>query len=247
MGFFGRKRAEARRAQAKQFEHDINMVEMGYTQNKEMSLTEYNRNRKTIKQQNRYNTPENQMKRFEEAGLNPNLMYGQGSHGNQTETAKYQAPTVDYSEVANPELGANQVWGQSQDNLKNYLDISAQILDIGMQGAGLHQMQTVTNPNIRSQTDLQDQTTEVKRLDKHLLKNLHGLEDDNSPLGKQATKYNEQTQLKRDAEIEQLQNKAKIDYLQRELQRGDLDVQTRKIYQSWLDQAIKVGAIFFGK
>ena len=32
--------------------------------------------------QNAYNTPAEQMKRFKEAGLNPNLMYGQGSSGN---------------------------------------------------------------------------------------------------------------------------------------------------------------------
>ena len=32
--------------------------------------------------QNEYNTPANQMKRFEAAGLNPNLVYGQGSSGN---------------------------------------------------------------------------------------------------------------------------------------------------------------------
>lgn len=37
---------------------------------------------------NWYNSPENQMKRFEEAGLNPNLIYGQGTAGNQSGTPK---------------------------------------------------------------------------------------------------------------------------------------------------------------
>ena len=32
--------------------------------------------------QNQYNTPQNQMARFKEAGLNPHLIYGQGNPGN---------------------------------------------------------------------------------------------------------------------------------------------------------------------
>lgn len=34
--------------------------------------------------QNRYNTPENQVQRYRAAGLNPNLIYGQGTPGNAT-------------------------------------------------------------------------------------------------------------------------------------------------------------------
>lgn len=46
--------------------------------------------------QNEYNSPSAQMSRFKEAGLNPNLIYGQGSSGNATQLPKYSAPTVEY-------------------------------------------------------------------------------------------------------------------------------------------------------
>lgn len=41
-------------------------------------------NSQMLQKQLDYNTPKEQMKRFQEAGLNPNLIYGQGNPGNQT-------------------------------------------------------------------------------------------------------------------------------------------------------------------
>jgi len=52
------------------------------------------KNVELVKYQNEYNTPVNQMSRFAEAGLNPNLMYGQGTPGNQSDVAQYQAPDL---------------------------------------------------------------------------------------------------------------------------------------------------------
>lgn len=45
--------------------------------------------------QNEYNSPQAQMQRFAEAGLNPNLIYSQGSSGNNAQAAQKNAP--DYS------------------------------------------------------------------------------------------------------------------------------------------------------
>lgn len=45
-------------------------------------------NEKYIDQQNQYNTPEAQMKRYKRGGLNPNLIYQQGSSGNQSESVR---------------------------------------------------------------------------------------------------------------------------------------------------------------
>lgn len=51
-------------------------------------------------QQNEYNTPQSQMLRFQEAGLNPNLIYGQGNPGNQSSPQQYpETKTVDYSDM----------------------------------------------------------------------------------------------------------------------------------------------------
>lgn len=46
-------------------------------------------NQNFLAQQNEYNTPASQMKRFQAAGLNPNLIYGQGSPGNQSASLTY--------------------------------------------------------------------------------------------------------------------------------------------------------------
>ncbi|QCQ85050.1 DNA pilot protein [Blackfly microvirus SF02] len=46
------------------------------------------------KQQSAYNTPQNQMARYSEAGLNPNLIYGQGSSGDAQ-----SPPTIERAEI----------------------------------------------------------------------------------------------------------------------------------------------------
>lgn len=64
--------------------------------NKKEAELAYQREQEMIRQQNLYNSPAEQMKRFTDAGLNPNLIYGQGSSGNQTAIPKYQRPEQDY-------------------------------------------------------------------------------------------------------------------------------------------------------
>lgn len=68
--------------------------------------------------QNKYNTPFNQMKRFKDAGLNPNLIYGQGNPGNATGAPNFQvsahnspigAALEALTNVANLELIKSQV------------------------------------------------------------------------------------------------------------------------------------------
>lgn len=56
---------------------------LGFGSQYASSLLNYQNMEKLIDKQNAYNTPVNQMKRFEEAGLNPNLVYSLGNNGNQ--------------------------------------------------------------------------------------------------------------------------------------------------------------------
>jgi len=60
-------------------------------------LVGYIANRFSTKQQNAYNAPVAQMQRYRDAGLNPNLIYGQGTPGNQP--APVPVPEVDLSPV----------------------------------------------------------------------------------------------------------------------------------------------------
>lgn len=58
-------------------------------------------NERYLQMQLDYNTPANQMKRYQEAGLNPHLVYGQGSPGNQNAPLTYpDIKTTDYQRQA---------------------------------------------------------------------------------------------------------------------------------------------------
>ena len=65
------------------------LAKYGYEQEKEM-----------IREQNEYNSPAKQIERYKEAGLNPNLIYGNGqtSAGNQQGIAQYHAPKLNVPE-----------------------------------------------------------------------------------------------------------------------------------------------------
>lgn len=58
-----------------------------------------------------YNSPESQMKRFSDAGLNPHLVYGQGNPGNQSEPLK--APPVSHANYQNVLGGIAQTLNQT--------------------------------------------------------------------------------------------------------------------------------------
>lgn len=65
--------------------------------NMELAKYGYEQDQLAIDRQNAYNSPQNQMLRYTQAGLNPNLIYGSGtaSAGNQASSAKYDVPRVD--------------------------------------------------------------------------------------------------------------------------------------------------------
>jgi len=65
--------------------------------NKQMAAYQYSKDLEMWNRQNEYNSPENQMLRMKNAGLNPNLMYGHGTSGQATTMPKYNAPRIDYS------------------------------------------------------------------------------------------------------------------------------------------------------
>jgi len=54
--------------------------------------------------QNAYNTPASQMARFQDAGLNPNLIYGQGTHGNATSSVTSDKPRIHKPNYQLPKL-----------------------------------------------------------------------------------------------------------------------------------------------
>lgn len=65
----------------------------------------YQRSVEMWNQQNMYNSPQAQMQRYMEAGLNPHLIYGQGTPGNAVSPPQYQPANLQYRYEA-PQYGA---------------------------------------------------------------------------------------------------------------------------------------------
>jgi len=72
--------------------------------NKELQQYAYDLNMQQWHAQNLYNSPKAQMQRYKEAGLNPNLMYGQGSSGNASASPQMQAPTAGRHQTKMPKM-----------------------------------------------------------------------------------------------------------------------------------------------
>lgn len=88
-----------------------NLIQSGAQRRENRSLAEFQdaANQRYLDQQLEYNTPKNQMARFQEAGLNPHLIYGQGNPGSQS--APLQHPGVkprDFSQMLNVAQVMNQ-------------------------------------------------------------------------------------------------------------------------------------------
>jgi|SRR5690625_3834110 len=86
-GILGQK--AQRKGQQKQRSHEMQLAQYQYQKDKEM-----------WHMMNEYNSPKAQMERFAEAGLNPNLIYGQGTAGQATTMPQYQAPRAEYDHNA---------------------------------------------------------------------------------------------------------------------------------------------------
>lgn len=72
--------------------------------NKAAAELAYERQQEMWHLQNAYNSPESQMNRFREGGLNPMLIYGQGNSGNASSMPQYQPPNYQYHYAA-PQYG----------------------------------------------------------------------------------------------------------------------------------------------
>uniref|UniRef100_A0AAU8AUA8 DNA pilot protein n=1 Tax=Dulem virus 99 TaxID=3145810 RepID=A0AAU8AUA8_9VIRU len=73
--------------------------------NRELAQYNWEQQVKMWHDNNAYNSPSAQMNRFREAGLNPHLIYGQGSNGNSTSTPTPQLPTMEAGRVESLRYG----------------------------------------------------------------------------------------------------------------------------------------------
>ena len=70
-------------------------------QNRELARFQADANEKYLREQQEYNSPASQMARFQAAGLNKHLIYGQGNPGNQSAPLTYpEIKPVDLSQYS---------------------------------------------------------------------------------------------------------------------------------------------------
>lgn len=103
----------------------------------QMKLAKYNWDKQIEfwNMQNDYNTPTAQMKRFADSGLNPNLMYGQGTNGNSSFSPTPAMPKTSPYQPKNTLHGVNS---------------SFQVMNLLSQNENLK----VQNENIKADTEL---------------------------------------------------------------------------------------------
>lgn len=78
---------------------NLAIAEMNNRANRELAEYSYSKDLEQWNRQNEYNLPINQMRRYEDAGLNPNLIYGQGDNGNAKSSPSYPTPTMQGTRV----------------------------------------------------------------------------------------------------------------------------------------------------
>lgn len=105
------------------------LIQQNAQKNENMRIAQFQAqaNERYLREQQEYNSPENQMARFQEAGLNPNLVYGQGNPGNQS--APLSSPDVkprDFSSLMNmaqlfnqTKMVESQVAAQNANTIKS--------------------------------------------------------------------------------------------------------------------------------
>lgn len=71
---------------------NIALTEQQLENNLQLADHQFSKNLEMWNIQNAYNSPESQMARYKQAGLNPALMYGQGTSGNAQQMPQYQSP-----------------------------------------------------------------------------------------------------------------------------------------------------------
>lgn len=121
----------------------VRNTEMTYQKNRELADYQYGRDLDMWNKSNAYNSPSAQMQRLKEAGLNPNLVYGNGSPAGATaqQIPKYQAPQVSYN--APPPGSPGQLM---------QVDILGQFQD--------YRVKQATIDNLRAQKKATEQATE---------------------------------------------------------------------------------------
>lgn len=157
------------------------LADLEFSHNKELAEYQYSKNLEMWNLQNEYNSPTSQMKRLKDAGLNPAMMYGNGSAasvGNASsaptyEMAKYQAPRMipatmrayEWQSVIAPAIQAYQQiqMNSAQLDLVNEQkkNVAQRTLTDGIRSAGIQANTAKTHFSLGIAKKLEENTLQV--------------------------------------------------------------------------------------
>lgn len=100
----------------------LKQVELQNKGNMQLAEYAFDRNLDMWERQNAYNTPAEQMQRLVDAGLNPNLMYGQGTTGNASGAPEFNAPNM-AAYTSFGDMGASAAGQQLMNGINSYANI----------------------------------------------------------------------------------------------------------------------------
>lgn len=146
LGATGMNAAFARKLQQKQMEQDEKFWHM----------------------QNEYNSPQAQMKRLQEAGLNPNLIYGQSSGGAAGQATALKSPDYQDSatKIIDPEGAMAAIGGYADYNIKqaqtDNLKVQNQVLQEQAIGEAIsNHGKALSNSKLRSEAHILEQSVDA--------------------------------------------------------------------------------------
>lgn len=203
--------------------------------NKEAAELAYKRGIKVWNMQNEYNTPKAQMERFAAAGLNPNLIYGQGNSGNASSGPTYNPPKY---EGANP--------------IPDFKGVAQNYLNAQQITAGIEQVQAATElTRQKTNTEVINQTLKGLGKDKLAIdiNKLQALLPYQTEIAKndaETSKYKTQELVTRIASMGQAQAKNLLEqeYIKKQLTQADIDAdikRTQLVYQRYSNELRKRG------
>lgn len=210
--------------------------------NKEMAEYQYSKELEMWNRMNDYNSPSAQMQRFADAGLNPNLIYGQGNSGNASSMPHYQAPQQNLNYAPADITG---VIGEYQ----NFEMRQAQIDNLKATNANIN-ARTLSEASRNFLLDVQG-----KRGSTALEHEEYVLPDKNAIVGNQARASEAKVQqewervrlLSQQAIIQNLdaqQRKANLTTTQLEQQKRQADLIFQKYRNEWAKQGVTSGDHF---
>lgn len=197
--------------------------------NLELAKYSYGEQQKQIDKQNLYNSPAAQMARYREAGLSPNLIYGQGSSGNQSSTPAFNPP----------QMNMRHAVFQIPDMISQYQDFQ-------MRNAQIEKVRTSTELDAEKirlnavQTMLGAITGKRKSFDLEQAKILAPYQQDikhgqaQSAYTKVLQEYARLSSMNQDVVNKRIQERL----MQQNITRNDLDNTFKKYRNEWMRQGV---------